>query len=221
MHLQYTNQSVVEKPMINQEPTVFVVDDDMAVRDSLRTLLESVGKKVEVFSSAQDFLDHFKPEDSGCLVLDIRMPGISGMELQDRLNKEGNHIPIIFITGHGDIPIAVSAMRKGAFDFIQKPFSNNEFISRIDDALELNEKQHLQQINHQTIEQRFISLTEREREVLSFITEGKSNKFIAYELGVSQRTVEAHRAHIMEKMQTKSLAHLMRMVLSRGELNVS
>ena len=221
MHLQYSNQTVIDNSMSNQEPTVFVVDDDAAVRDSLSTLLESVGKKVEAFSCAQDFLNQFRPEDSGCLVLDIRMPGISGMELQDRLNQLGNSLPIIFITGHGDIPIAVSAMRKGAFDFIQKPFSNDEFISRIDDALELNEKQHIQQLNHQTIEQRFGSLTEREREVLGFITEGKSNKFIAYELGVSQRTVEAHRAHIMEKMQTKSLAHLMRMVLSRGELNVN
>jgi len=198
----------------NRGPTVYVIDDDAPVRDSLRLLLESLGKNVETFASAQEFLDQSNEVCCGCLVLDIRMPGIDGMELQDILNGRGLYLPIIFITGHGEVPTAVTAMRKGAFDFIQKPFVNQDLIGRIDAALEFDDKNRELNQKQKSIEQCLASLTERELEVLRFITEGKSNKSIALELHVSQRTVEAHRAHIMEKMQAKSLPHLVRMAMT-------
>ena len=198
----------------NCGPTVYVIDDDAPVRDSLRLLLESLGKNVETFASAQEFLDHSNEVCFGCLVLDIRMPGMDGMELQEILNARGLYLPIIFITGHGEVPTAVTAMRKGAFDFIQKPFVNQDLIGRIDAALALDDKNQELKQKQKSIEQCLASLTERELEVLRLITEGKSNKSIALELNVSQRTVEAHRAHIMEKMQAKSLAHLVRMTMT-------
>jgi len=198
----------------NRTPTVYVIDDDAPVRDSLRLLLESLGKIVETFASAQEFLDRLDEVSSGCLVLDIRMPGMDGLELQDLLNARKLSLPIIFITGHGEVPTAVSTMRKGAFDFIQKPFTNQDLICRIDAALKLDETNRQQKQTQDSIEKRVESLTEREIEVLVSITEGKSNKVIAVDLNVSQRTVEAHRAHIMEKMQAKSLPHLVRMAIA-------
>lgn len=202
-----------------QTPTVYVIDDDAPVRDSLRLLLESLGKIVETFASAQEFLDRIDEVSSGCLVLDIRMPGMNGLELQDLLKARDLSLPIIFITGHGEVPTAVSAMRKGAFDFVQKPFTNQDLIGRIDAALKLDETNRQLKQKQNSIEQRVESLTEREMEVLYFITEGKSNKVIAVELNVSQRTVEAHRAHIMEKMQAKSLPHLVRMAMAVDKVN--
>jgi len=203
----------------HRTPTVYVVDDDAPVRDSLRLLLESLGKIVETFASAQEFLDRIDEVSSGCLVLDIRMPGMNGLDLQDLLNARDLNLPIIFITGHGEVPTAVSAMRKGAFDFVQKPFTNQDLIGRIDAALKLDETNRQIKQKQNSIEQRVESLTEREMEVLYFITEGKSNKVIAVELNVSQRTVEAHRAHIMEKMQAKSLPHLVRMAMAVNKVN--
>ena len=204
----------MEKQPNSRGPTVYVIDDDKPVRDSLRLLLESIGKNVETFASAQEFLESANEVCCGCLVLDIRMPGMDGMELQDILKDRGLHLPIIFITGHGEVPTAVTAMRNGAFDFILKPFINQDLLGRIDAALELDGKNQEKNQNQKSIKKYLASLTERELEVLKLITEGKSNKVIALELNVSQRTVEAHRAHIMEKMQAKSLPHLVRMAMT-------
>jgi len=193
--------------------TIFVVDDDDAVRTSLRLLLKSVGLPVETFSSAQEFLDAFDAERAGCLVLDIRMPGMSGLDLQQKLNEMHAIIPIVFITGHGDVPMAVEAMQHGAIDFIQKPFRDQELIDRINQARETDQKNREGLGERDAIIKRMGHLTPREREVLNLVTKGKANKVIAFDLSVSQRTVEIHRARVMEKMGASSLAHLVRMVL--------
>ncbi len=198
-----------------QQPasTVFVVDDDEAVRNSLRFLLKSVGLATQTLASAREFLDSYKPQQPGCLVLDVRMPGMSGLELQQQLNLRGAVIPVIFITGHGDVPMAVEAMQQGAFDFLQKPFRDQDLIDRIQRALERDSRSRTTLAQHAKIRERLDSLTEREREVLTLITRGMPNKVMAAELGVSQRTVEIHRARIMEKSGAPSLAQLVRMVL--------
>jgi two-component system response regulator FixJ len=196
-----------------QKPTVFVVDDDAAVRDSLRLLLKSVGLPVEVFESAQDFLDADRDDRPGCLVLDIRMPGMSGLELQVKLNERHSILPIIFITGHGDVPMAVEAMQAGAVDFIQKPFRDQDLLDRINQALEKDAGSRRMLAERNMIRKRLESLTPREREVLDLVVAGKANKVIAGDLNLSQRTVEIHRARVMEKMEAHSLAHLVRMVL--------
>jgi two-component system response regulator FixJ len=198
-----------------QQPasTVFVVDDDEAVRNSLRFLLKSVGLATQTLASAREFLESYKPQQPGCLVLDVRMPGMSGLELQQQLNLRGAVIPVIFITGHGDVPMAVEAMQQGAFDFLQKPFRDQDLIDRIQRALERDSRNRTTLAQHTKIRERLDSLTEREREVLTLITRGMPNKVMAAELGVSQRTVEIHRARIMEKSGAASLAQLVRMVL--------
>jgi FixJ family two-component response regulator len=194
-------------------PTVFVVDDDEGVRNSLRFLLRSVGLTTRALGSASEFLEVYKQNQSGCLVLDVRMPGMSGIELQQQLNLRGATIPVIFITGHGDIPMAVEAMQHGAFDFLQKPFRDQDLIDRIQRALERDARNRTALTQHTRIRERFESLTPREREVLTLMTRGKPNKVMAAELGVSQRTVEIHRARVMEKSGADSLAQLVRMVL--------
>ncbi len=199
--------------MKERQTTVFLVDDDEAVRDSLSMLMRSVELTSEAYASAQDFLDAYDPERSGCLVLDIRMPGMSGMELQDKLVEQHAMLPIIFITGHGDIPMAVEAMQKGAVDFITKPFRDQDLLDRINQALEQDNESRSALMEKHQIVQRLDSLTPREKEVLNLVVEGKANKVIAGELGVSQRTVEIHRARVMEKMQARSLAQLVRMVM--------
>jgi FixJ family two-component response regulator len=199
--------------MHQQAPTVFVVDDDEGVRNSLRFLLKSVGLTTQTLSSASEFLDTYKPSQPGCLVLDVRMPGMSGLELQQQLNVRGAVIPVIFITGHGDIPMAVEAMQQGAFDFLQKPFRDQELIDRIQRALELDGRNRAALDQHARIRERLDSLTPREREVLALMTRGQPNKIMAAELGVSQRTVEIHRARVMEKSGAASLAQLVRMVM--------
>jgi two-component system, LuxR family, response regulator FixJ len=191
--------------------TVFVVDDDSAIRGSLKLLLKSVGLNVNTFESAQAFLDAYSDDLSGCLLLDVRMPGISGSALQEQLNLRGSLLPVIFITGHGDVSMAVEAMQHGAFDFVQKPFHDQDLLERVHRALERNERTRSQLSAQNSIRQRFESLTPREREVLEQVTRGSSNKLMAYELSISQRTIEIHRARIMEKMQAESLAHLVRM----------
>ncbi|MEY3976144.1 MAG: hypothetical protein RLZZ33_1199 [Pseudomonadota bacterium] len=193
--------------------TVYVVDDDDAVRSSLRLLLKSVGLPTVAHASAQEFLATWDGEQPGCLVLDVRMPGMSGIELQTELNQRGAIIPVIFISGHGDIPMAVEAIQHGAFDFLQKPFRDQELIDRVQRALtsDAEHRQLLQQ--RETLRHRFDSLTPREQEVLQLVTQGKANKVMAGDLGVSQRTVEIHRARVMEKMGAQSLAQLVRMVL--------
>jgi two-component system response regulator FixJ len=196
-----------------QPTTVFVVDDDEGVRNSLRFLLKSVGLATRTLASASEFLEVYKPSQPGCLVLDVRMPGMSGLELQQQLNLRGAVIPVIFITGHGDIPMAVEAMQQGAFDFLQKPFRDQDLIDRIQRALERDAHSRAALEQHTRIRERLESLTPREREVLALMTRGRPNKVMAAELGVSQRTVEIHRARVMEKSGAASLAQLVRMVM--------
>ena len=199
-------------------PTIFVVDDDAAVRDALKLLLRSVGHAVETYGSAQEFLDAYGEDRAGCLVLDIRMPGMSGLELQQKLNEQHSILPIIFITGHGDVPMAVEAMQAGAVDFIQKPFRDQDLIDRINQALEKDSSNRAALGERNDIRRRLETLTPREREVLDLVVHGKANKVIAGDLKLSQRTVEIHRARVMEKMQASSLAHLVRMVLEVGQV---
>jgi FixJ family two-component response regulator len=201
----------------NARPTIFIVDDDAAVRDALKLLLRSVGQAVETYGSAQEFLDAYSEDRPGCLVLDIRMPGMSGLELQQKLNEKHSILPIIFITGHGDVPMAVEAMQAGAVDFIQKPFRDQDLIDRINQALEKDGSNRAALGERNDIRRRLDTLTPREREVLDLVVHGKANKVIAGDLKLSQRTVEIHRARVMEKMQASSLAHLVRMVLEVGQ----
>ena len=199
--------------MKEKPATVFVVHDDEAVRTSFRLLLKSVGLPDETFASAQEFLDQYDEDRAGCLVLDIRMPGISGLELQQHLNERNSIMPIVFITGHGDVPMAVEAMQAGAVDFIQKPFRDQDLIDRINRALDKDRDMRSELRERDEIRRRMAQLTPREREVLDLVTQGKANKVIAGDLNVSQRTVEIHRARVMEKMGAGSLAHLVRMVI--------
>jgi two-component system, LuxR family, response regulator FixJ len=193
--------------------TVFVIDDDEAVRNSLRLLLKSIGLPVRAYASAKEFLPSYDEHQPGCLVLDIRMPGMSGLELLQQLNLRGAIIPVVFISGHGDIPMAVEAMQNGAFDFLQKPFRDQDLIDRVQRALERDASVRAQLRATDKIREHFASLTPREREVLELVTSGKPNKVMAADLGVSQRTIEIHRARVMEKMQARSLAQLVRMMI--------
>jgi two-component system response regulator FixJ len=199
--------------MQGQTPIVFIVDDDEAVRGSLRFLMKSVGLASQARASATEFLESYEPTQPGCLVLDVRMPGMSGLELQQQLNLRGATIPVIFITGHGDIPMAVEAMQHGAFDFLQKPFRDQDFVDRIQQALERDARTRAVLAQHEQIRASFNSLTPREQDVLPLMISGKSNKIMAGELGVSQRTVEIHRARVMEKTGAASLAQLVRMAM--------
>jgi len=197
-----------------QKSTVYIVDDDQAIRHAMELLMRSVGLDYEIFHSADDFLSGHTNERAGCLVLDIRMPGMGGLELQEQLNDLGSTLPIIFITGHGDVPMAVEAMQKGAVDFIQKPFRDQELLDRIGEALKTDQERRSEREEKAEVRERIGKLTNREQQVLDLVVTGKPNKVIAYELGVSQRTVEIHRARVMEKMQAKSLADLVRMHLA-------
>jgi RNA polymerase sigma factor (sigma-70 family) len=194
-----------------QAPTVFIVDDDPSIRFAMQALMDSVNLAHEIFASADEFLEKVTDQRPGCLVLDIRMPGLGGLELQEELIKRGNTVPIIFITGHGDVPMAVEAMQKGAVDFIQKPFRDQDLLDRIREALNTDKERREEQQKHAEVANRLARLTNREREVFDLVVTGKPNKVIAYELGVSQRTVEIHRARVMEKMQARSLADLVKM----------
>ena len=194
-----------------QKSTVYIVDDDQAIRHAMELLMRSVGLDYEIFHSGDDFLTDHTKDRAGCLVLDIRMPGLGGLELQEKLNEMGSTLPIIFITGHGDVPMAVEAMQKGAVDFIQKPFRDQELLDRIGEALKADQERRSAREEQAEIQSRIDKLTNRERQVLDLVVTGKPNKVIAYELGVSQRTVEIHRARVMEKMEAKSLADLVRM----------
>lgn len=198
------------------EHTIFVVDDDEAVRDSLQALLESAGFTVEVFASGQAFLEVHVPNRSGCLVVDVQMPGMSGLELQRRLAADGVDLPVIVITGHGDIPMAVKALKAGALDFIEKPFADDSILVSVQHALEQAKQGQRQKSLAAYAAGRIALLTAREREVLEQLVIGRSNKVIAYELEISPRTVELHRARVMEKMQARSLSQLVRMALAVG-----
>lgn len=202
--------------MTQKTASVFVVDDDDAVRNSLRLLLKSVGLPTVAFASAREYLDSWHPAQPGCLVLDVRMPGMSGLELQEELNRRGAIIPVIFISGHGDIPMAVEAIQHGAFDFLQKPFRDQDLIDRVQRALAADQANRQSLAQRDLLRQRYESLTPREQEVMALVTKGKANKVMAGDLDISQRTVEIHRARVMEKMGAQSLAQLVRMVMDLG-----
>jgi two-component system, LuxR family, response regulator FixJ len=199
--------------MGNAIPTVFVVDDDEPVRDAIAMLLETVELPYETFASAQEFLAAYDKERTGCLVLDIRMPGMSGLELQEHLRKMHSPIPIVFITGHGDIPMAVEAMKRGAVDFIRKPFRDQELLDRVQEALSQEREQRAAHQNLEDIRARIEALTPREHEVFLRVAEGQANKVVAIELGISERTVEIHRSQVMQKTRARTLADLVRMKL--------
>jgi FixJ family two-component response regulator len=208
------------------ESIVYLVDDEFAVRDSLSLLIESVGQNVRSFASAEAFLNNYTPDHPGCLLLDVRMPYMSGLDLQDELINRGISIPIIFISGHAGISDSAKAFRSGAVDFLEKPFSNDLLLERIQEALKKDKINREQQLEHRKlqrenrrIQKRLDQLTAREKEVLPLLAKGHSNKDTAKLLNISSRTVEAHRASIMEKMQANSLAELLMMVTHSEKLN--
>lgn len=203
--------------MAQTKPTVFVVDDDPSVLDSLHFLLKSVGTDAETYSSASEFLEAYDPDKPGCLVLDVRMPGMSGLELQEELVARGSVLPIIFLTAHADVPMGVTAVKGGAANFVQKPFRDQELIEKIQHAIEEDARLREELADHTQIAARIASLTPREREIMALVVEGKANKTIENELGLSQRTVEIHRARVMEKMQAGSAAQLVQMVMRARE----
>jgi len=190
---------------------IYVVDDDSAVRSALQLLFKSIGMRVVTCDSAQSFLEKHADDSCGCVLLDVRMPGMSGPAMQRELTKRGSILPVIFITGHGDVSMAVEAMQDGAFDFIEKPFHDHDMIERVQRALKQNAEAVTQLTEVQALRTRYESLTPREREVLDHVTRGSPNKIVAHDLSISQRTVEIHRARLMEKMHAPSLAHLVRM----------
>jgi FixJ family two-component response regulator len=198
------------------EPMVFVIDDDVSVRRALINLFESVGLKVDAFGSAAELMKTRLPEVASCLVLDIRLPGLSGLDLQAELLKANVHIPIIFITGHGDIPMTVRAMKGGAVDFLTKPFRDQDLLDAVRTAIERDRKRRYVEKTVASLQALFETLSPREREVLSFVAAGLMNKQIAAELGLAEITVKIYRGHIMKKMRAKSLAELIRMTETLG-----
>ena len=192
-------------------PIVFVVDDDVSVRESLRDLLESVSLRVEVFESADTFLASRLPDVPSCLVLDVRLPGRSGLEFQAELTKAGIPLPTIFITGHGDIPMSVRAMKSGAVEFLTKPFRDQDLLEAVRAAIERDRARREQESSIAALKTRFASLTSREKEVIGYVSAGLLNKQIAAEVGISEVTVKVHRRNIMQKMNARSLAELVRM----------
>jgi len=192
--------------------TVFVVDDDLSVREAVSSLLRSVGLEVVDLPSAQAFLDHGRRDDAGCLVLDVRMPGLSGLELQHDLHRAGSAPPIVFITGHGDIPMAVRAMKLGAVEFLPKPFREHDLLDAVASALRRDERTREARSTARAIRDRYETLTDREREVLDPIVAGRLNKQVGAALGVSEQTVKVHRHNIMRKMGATSLPDLVRMI---------
>jgi len=198
------------------EPMVFVIDDDISMRRALTNLFESVGLKVEAFGSAPELMKTRLPEVASCLVLDIRLPGLSGLDLQSELAKANIHIPIIFITGHGDIPMTVRAMKGGAVDFLTKPFRDQDLLDAVRTAIERDRKRRDVEKTVSDLKALFDTLSPREREVLAFVAAGLMNKQIAAELGLAEITVKIYRGHIMRKMHAKSLAELIRMTETLG-----
>jgi len=202
--------------MTDTDPIVFIVDDDDSVRKALSRLINSVGLNVETFASADDFLKRESHNGPACLVLDIRMPGLSGLDLQDELVAAGRTLPIIFVSGHGNIPLSVRAMKAGAVDFIEKPFEDQSLLDAINHSLKKDRQAKLEQAESREIQRRVDSLTPREREVFAHVVSGKLNKQIAFKLGTSERTIKAHRARVMKKMQANTLTDLIRLAEKVG-----
>ena len=199
-----------------RKPVIYIVDDDDGMRRALTVLMTTVGYQPIAFARPAEFLAKYDPNQAGCVVLDVRMPEMSGLEVQQQLNRNGALIPVILITGHGDIPMAVQAMKDGAFDFLQKPFRDQELLDRINAALKQDAQNRESVDRLADLRQRAESLTPREREVMGHVVDGKANKVIAIDLGLSERTVEIHRANVMEKMAARSVAHLVKMHLTLG-----
>ena len=199
---------------MNEEITVYIVDDDEEVRDSLKLLIESVGLETETFDSAEAYLKSFEPSRAGCLILDVRMRGMSGLSLQEHLSREAIHPPIIIITGHGDVQMAVKAVKAGASEFLEKPFNEQLLLDSIHIAIERDAEQRGKASKLAEIQQKVDSLTDREKEVMELVVTGMQNKNIASELYITQSTVEAHRAKVMEKMEARTLSALMCMIIS-------
>ncbi len=195
---------------MSDDQTVFIVDDDEGVRDGLSLLLETVGQSCELYECGQEFLNAYDGSKRGCLLLDIRMPRMTGLDLQKKLLEQGSNLPIIFITGHGDIPMAVEAMRRGALDFIRKPFREHDLLERINEALDIDEDSHRKERYRQAFAEKLATLSEREKEVFDRVADGQMNKVIAGDLGISERTVEVHRGQVMKKLDVKTLAQLVR-----------
>lgn len=201
------------KKDVTTKPIIYIVDDNPAVRDAIRFLVQQVGLTAKVYISAQEFLDQYQLGMRGCLVLDIRMPGLSGIELQEKLTLVGAHLPVIIVTGHGDVPITVRAMKAGAFEFLQKPFNDQVLLDTIQAALKKYDIVWEQDDKRSNASHSLATLTRREREVLELLRYGKSNKVIARELSLSVRTVEGYRANITEKLGAKSLGQLIDLVI--------
>ena len=195
-------------------PTVYIVDDDDQVRESLRLLMESVGLPVETFGSARAYLDHFDPEQRGCLVLDVRMRGMSGLELQTQLAQFPQYPPIVMISAHGDIPMAVRALQSGAIDFLEKPFNDQNLLDSVHRAIQQDAFRHGEASRIAEIRERIARLTPREAEVMRRVVNGQRNKVIASDMSITQSTVEVHRGRVMEKMEAKTLSELMRMLVT-------
>jgi two-component system response regulator FixJ len=200
--------------MTEPKPTVFIVDDDPAVQKGLRLLMKSVRMNVEAYLGAEEFLDSYNPARSGCLLVDVRMPGMSGLELQEKLREKKISIPVIMITGYGDVSVAVKAMKKGALDFLEKPFRGQVILERIREAFAEDARIRHKQADQEAIAARLETLTPRERQVMDLVIDGKPNKVIALELDVSRKTVEFHRSNVMKKMQVDSVAQLVRLLTS-------
>ena len=198
------------------EPTVFVVDDDESVRKMLRWLIESVNLQVEEYTSADDFLASYKPNQVGCIILDVRMPGMSGIELQQKLFQGNSQLPVILLTGHGDVQMAVSAMKNGAFDFVEKPFNNQNLLDIVQKGIAESLRIKDSHMEHKKREARLSSLTTRERQVFDLIVAGQTNKSVARHLDISQKTVEVHRSKVMAKLVAKSLSDLIN--ISKGNV---
>lgn len=201
---------------MNEQQTVFVVDDDRNFVDALVLTLEVAGLQVDAYSSAQEFLDGWSPDQAGCLVADIRMPAMSGLELQRHLANGRNSLPIVFVTGHGDISMASQAFRAGAVDFLEKPFEDSQLLSSVQRALEKDRRERVLVRDRAIVEERYAQLTPREREIMEFVVSDLTSKEIARKLKISPRTVEHHRAHVMLKMQATSLTELITMAMICG-----
>jgi FixJ family two-component response regulator len=202
---------------MTNEPTVFIVDDDDAVRRFLTGLIQSIDLKVEAYASAKDFLDAYQPGRPGCLLLDVRMPGMSGLELQRELSERSIELQVVILTGHGNVPVAVQAMKAGAVDFIEKPFNNELLLDRIQTAVAQSLRSDSEREKHGETLRRLGTLTPRERQVFDLVISGETNKSIAHRCTISEKTVEIHRANVMRKMRAKSLASLVHMAASLTE----